>query len=391
MKKVLFIITQSEFGGAQRAFFNIATDLNKEKYEIIVAAGPEGDDEQGLLSALEKKKINIRHLKYLRRAINPLFDLRGLLEIRKLIKKERPETLFLGSTKAGFLGSLAGRLTKVPNIIYRIGGWTFNDPWPDWKKKIYIKIEKLTAKFKDVIINNTESDYRQGIELGIRAKKKNLTIYNGIDIKGLKFLIKEKAREELITKLSKFFTFNKPVSDWQIVGTIANLYPAKGLEYLIKTANILTKKHSRLIFLIIGEGQERKNLIRLIKKYRLENKFFLVGFVPDACKYLKAFDVFVLSSVKEGFPWTILEAMAAEVPVVATKVGVIPEILKDPSTGSGQVGILVEPKNPKQLAEAIESLIKSSELKEKLIQQAREIVEKKFTLEKMINKIEKLL
>jgi len=386
MKKILFIITQSEFGGAQRAFFNIATDLDRKKYSITVAAGPEGDDEQGLLSALEKKGINTKHLKYLRREINPLFDLRGLLEIRRLIKKEKPETLFLGSTKAGFLGSLAGRLVKVPNIIYRIGGWTFNDPWPDWKKKLYIKLEKLTAKFKDVIINNAESDRKQGIELGIKAKKRNLTIYNGIDIKDLKFLSKEKAKEGLINKLSKFFDFNKPVSDWQIIGTIANLYPSKGLKYLIEVANILIKKYPRLIFMVIGEGRERGKLKNLIKKYRLENKFFLVGLVPDAYKYLRAFDVFVLPSIKEGFPWTILEAMAAEVPIVATEVSAIPEVLKN-----NQSAILVKPKNPKQLTEAIESLIKNPELKEKLIQQAREIVEKKFTLEKMIKEIEKIL
>ncbi|MBA7631722.1 D-inositol-3-phosphate glycosyltransferase [subsurface metagenome] len=385
MKKILFIITQSEFGGAQRAFFNIAINLNKEKYKITVAAGPEGDNEQGFLSALEKRGINTKHLKYLRREINPLFDFWGLVEIRKLIKKERPETLFLGSTKAGFLGSLAGYLVKVSKIIYRIGGWTFNDPLPDWKKKLYIKLEKWSARFKDIIINNAEADRKQGLELGIKAKKRNLTIYNGIDVKSLKFLTREKAREELINKLSKFFTFNKPVSDWQMIGTIANLYPSKGLKYLIETANILVKKYPRLIFMVIGEGRERKNLMRLIKKYRLENKFFLVGLIPDAYKYLKAFDIFVLPSVKEGFPWTILEAMAAEVPIVATEVSAIPEVLKN-----NQSAILVKPKNPKRLTEVIESLIKNPELKEKLIQQARETVEKKFTLEKLFREIEKL-
>jgi glycosyltransferase involved in cell wall biosynthesis len=387
MKKILFIITQSEFGGAQKAFFNIATNLDKEKYKIIVAAGPEGDDEQGLLSALEKRGINTKHLKYLRRAINPLFDLQGLLEIRRLIKKERPETLFLGSSKAGFLGSLAGQLAKVPNIIYRIGGWTFNDPWPEWRKKLYIRLENWSARFKDIIINNAEADRKQGLELGIKAKKRNLTIYNGIDVKSLKFLTKEKAREELINKLSKFFTFNKPVSDWQMIGTIANLYSSKGLEYLIEIANVLVKKYPRLIFMVIGKGRERKKLRKLIRKYHLEDKFFLLSDIPtNAYKYLKAFDIFVLPSIKEGFPWTILEAMAAEVPIVATEISAIPEVLKN-----NQSAILVKPKNPKQLTEAVESLIKNPELKEKLIQQAREIVEKKFTLEKMIDKIEHLL
>jgi len=398
MKKILFIVTQSEFGGAQHFLAHLIDGLrvSANHYEIVVAAGPRGDDKAGLLSFLEKKGINTRHLKHLKRGINPLFDFLGLIEIRKLIKKEKPDTIFLCSSKAGVLGSLAARISfrvnprnylrksaKSPKVIYRVGGWVFNDPRSSLSRAFYKFIEKFSAKWKDIIIFNSEHDRKQAIELKIKSKKKLLTIYNGIDIKKLDFLLREKARKELLKKIpdSKFQILNSI-----IIGTIANLYPAKGLEYLIEASYKLQATSYKLIFIVIGEGREREKLENLIEKYHLEKNFFLPGAIPDAYKYLKAFDIFVLSSVKEGFPWTILEAMAAEVPIVATKVGGVPEIIQN-----NQSGIIIEPKNLKQLAEAIKKLIKNPELKNKLSREARKTVEHKFTLNKMASKVEKLL
>ena len=144
----------------------------------------------------------------------------------------------------------------------------------------------------------------------------------------------------------------------------------------------MNKKFYKLNFIVIGEGQERIKLEKLIKKYKLENNFFLIGAISNAYKYLKAFDIFVLPSVKEGFPWAILEAMASKVPIISTKVGAIPEI---------KPGILVNPKKSKQLAIVIESLIKNLELREKLVFNAKNKVEQEFSLEKMVDSIEKLL
>ena len=381
--KILFIVTQSEFGGAQRFIYTFISGLKRHK--IVVAAGIEGDDNKGLLKALDKIGISTRRLKYLRRGVNPLFDFLGLIEIRKLIKKEKPDTLFLCSSKAGAVGGFAGRLANVPKIIYRIGGWTFNDPWPKWKKKIYIWIEKFSAKFKDIIINNAKSDTEQAKKMGIKPKKEILTIYNGIDTNNLKFLDREEARKEIL---------GGSVSGWQLIGVIANLYPAKGLEYLIEAASIIRNRFVSIKFIVIGEGMERLKLKELIKKYNLEGSFFLVGAVSDAYKYLKAFDIFVLPSVKEGFPWVILEAMAAGVPIVATKVGAIPEILENSSirqlADSGQAALLVEPRSAKELSQAIFELLEDYSFRTRIAENAKKVVEEKFSLEKMVGEIEKL-
>jgi len=400
--KILFIVTQSEFGGAQQFLSQLITVLNnKGKHNITIAAGPEGDDESGLLRLLEKRGINTRHLRYLRRAVNPIFDFcLGLIEIYRLIKKEKPDTLFLCSSKAGALGSLVGRLAGVSKIIYRIGGWTFNDPRPFLSRLFYKFIERISARWKDIIIVNAECHRKQAIELGIKPKGEILTIYNGIDFGKLDFLSQEEARRNMMQITNDMLIYESPshisrlASDSHIgiiIGTIANLYPAKGLEYLIEAASMIRNKFVSIKFIVIGEGTERLKLKELIKKYNLEDSFFLVGAATSAYKYLKAFDIFVLSSVKEGFPWAILEAMAAEVPIVATKVGAIPEILENPSNSSGQTALLVEPGNANDLSKAILELLEDYSLRIRMAENAKKVVEEKFSLEKMVEEIEKYL
>ena len=392
-KKILFIVTQSEFGGAQRYIFEIVSNLDKQKYEILVAAG-EGDGE------LFKKILNTRHkientptrtvkLKWLKRTPYPLRLIFSISEIFNLLKRERPDILFLCSTTAGLLGSVSGYLYKTLTkhkiqIIYRIGGWSFNDPRPSFVNTLLLWLEKLTAPLKDKIIVNSEFDKEIAIKNRICHPEKLIKIYNGIAPEKLEFLLKEEAKKFLFKDNAKY-----QIQDTKyLIGCIANFYKTKGLEYLIKAANILNTgfkfQVSDFKILVIGDGKERENLESLIKEYNLNDKVFLMGRIPNAHKYLKAFDMLVLPSLKEGFPWIILEAMASETPIIATKVGAVPEIIKDQKDG-----MLIEFKNPQELAEKIMKLIQDSGLSQKLKTQAREKL-KDFSLQKMVQETEKL-
>ena len=211
-----------------------------------------------------------------------------------------------------------------------------------------------------------------------------MKIYNGIAPEKLEFLPKEEAKKFLFKDNAKY-----QIQDTKyLIGCVANFYKTKGLEYLIKAANILNTDFkfqvSDFKILVIGDGKERENLESLIKEYSLNDKVFLMGRIPNAHKYLKAFDMLVLPSLKEGFPWIILEAMASETPIIATKVGAVPEIIKDQKDG-----MLIEFKNPQELAEKIMKLIQDSGLSQKLKTQAREKL-KDFSLQKMVQETEKL-
>lgn len=383
-KRVLFVITQSEMGGAQRFVYNFVSHLDKNKYELLVAVGSDGGGE--LIRNFKDNNFNVRELKFLKRAIRIFNDLRAVFELRKLIKEFNPQTIFLNSSKAGFLGSLAARLCsgrKHIKVIYRIGGWSFNDPRPKWEKKLWIWIEKISAKWKDIIVVNNKHDFDQAKQLKIKPKKDIVLIYNGLDVYKMDFLPKEDARLKLFEKIvkhsGKIFQIDK------IIGTIANFYPPKGLEYLVEAAEHF-KNDDGIAFVIIGEGAEREKLENLIKTKGLEKKVFLVGQVPEAQKLLSAFDIFVLPSLKEGFSWSLIEAMSAKLPVIATNVGAVPEIIED-----GKNGIIVRPADSTQIAAKIKEVLSNDRLKQEMGIQAHQTVLFKFNADKMISQTEALL
>ncbi len=370
-KKILFIITKSEMGGAQRFLYDFITHLNPNNYEILAAAGGRGE----LLEKLDSRGIKTASIKYFSN-IPGIKNILAFFEILFLIKNFRPDILYLLSSEAGFSGALAGGLYRLLSrkkikIIYRIGGWAFKEPRNIVIKKIYLLAEKISAPFKDIIITNSEFDRQLAIKNKIAKPEKIVTIYNGLDIENLKFLSKEEAK--------KLLGLNNGIA----IGIIANLYKNKGLEYLVYAAAKI--KNPELKFVIIGDGPEKKELGRLIKETHLENSVFLIGYIDDAYKYLKAFDIFALPSVKEGQPWTILEAMAAETPIVATNIAGIPEMLENEKSG-----LLVEPADSNALVSAIEKMLTHTSLAKECAKNALVIVREKFNLADMIRKNEEL-
>src|SRR3989344_112882 len=418
-KKVLFVITQSELGGAQKFLSQLLNNLEPEKFECGIVTGPEGNEE---IKNLLPRSVKYIISKNLRRNPNFFNDIASVFELKKIIKEFKPDTLFLNSSKAGFIGSLAARLLRTTHpdfvsrqsrdykiedprffnsdsigtknrdysllTIYRIGGWSFNDPRTRWKNLLYRLLEKISAPWKDYIIVNNKHDYEQALKYGIKPRKKVVLIYNGIDPYKLELLDKDEAKIRLYEKLPADHKHASFLHDDLIVGTIANFYKTKGLEYLIEAFKILANILYPLPYalLIIGDGPERKNLQLLITNCRLQNTIFLAGRIPDAYKYLPAFDIFVLPLVKEGFPWALLEAMSAKLAVIATTVGANPEIIEHEKNG-----LLVPPANSQALADALVRLATDESIRRELGIQAHQTVLFKFTLEKMVQEIENLL
>ena len=405
-KKLLFIITKSEMGGAQRFLYELVTHLKPEKYDISVAAGHPliGKGELfGKLSEKNIKTIKIRNFSNMPGVKNLL----AFLEIFGLIIKTGPDVIYLLSSEAGFSGAIAGSFYgffsrsprcsfgeagKKIKIIYRIGGWAFKEPRNIIIKKIYLWAEKISAPFKDIIVVNSEFDRQLAIKNKITKPEKIITIYNGININESKFLPKEEAKKFIESKIPACAeaSAGRQNTKYQrpntiLIGTIANLYKNKGLDFLILAVARIKKSHPNWLFIIIGDGPERFNLEKLIKNNELTNNIFLVGSIANANRYLKAFELFVLPSIKEGQPWAILEAMAAEIPIVATNIAGIAEMIEN-----GKFGILVEPGDPDALAAAIEKIIIHPSLAHTITQSAFTALKEKFSLDKMIQKNEEL-
>ena len=238
-------------------------------------------------------------------------------------------------------------------------------------QKLFIKcLYSLIFLFSTKIIAVSDATFRQGRTLPF-GKKKMVVIKLGID--ALPLLSKEAARRALGISQDSF-----------VVGTLAELHPIKGLSYAIDAMSPLPIPN--LEYVILGEGEIRNELQKQITEKKLNDKVFLKGFVKDGAKYLKAFDIFLLPSLSEAFSYTLLEAGFAEMPVIATNVGGIPEVIENDVTG-----LLIRSKNPKEIANAIRLLYENKEKAVELAKNLHESVTKNFSIEKEIVGLEKII
>lgn len=374
--RIFCVITQGELGGAQQFIAQLGHHLNREQFDLHVVWGQESGT---ALARYLPSHVSHATARYLVRSVALLSDIRAVWELRRMMAHYRPDVVLCISSKAGFVGSLAanGLRSTIPGmrVIYRIGGWTFNDPWPAYKRKLYVFLEKFSARWKDYIVVNSTHDLDQAHMLGISPRIKILRIFNGID-PYLDFLPRTEAREYIDSRTHRAAPYD------YLVGTIANLYPAKDIATLIRTAGRVSPN---VRFVVIGDGALRTELTKQIAEYELQDRFFLLGSLQKAYTYLSALDVFVLPSVKEGFPWAVLEAMAAKVPVIATRVGAIPEMLED-----GKSALLVDPGRPDQMAHAVVQLLESDRLRQDLAIAAHQQLITRFSLREMVAQFEKL-
>jgi len=363
--KILYIITQGEQGGGQKYVLELAEKVAKE-HEVFVGIGRmENGNDKWLFEKLESvgvKKGNIFEIKNLQREIKPILDFKALLEMSRLFKMLNPDVVHLNSSKSGVVGAVASIFTKT-KVVYTVHGWVFLEPMNPIKKLIYISLEFISAMLRNYTIFITQKDI-DAVALWPLFKGKGKLIYNGIDeSKKENILSKEEGRKFIFEKIphpnpenhlqdDSISKERELVPEVKIVGTISNLFKTKGLEYLIDAA-----KDVDAIFVVFGFGGEeyRQELQDRINRNGLQEKFFLLGRVPDAYKYLRALDVFTLTSVKEGLPYSILEASLANLPIVATSVGGVPEVAKNIKIS------LVESQNVQQIRSAIEENLNNSE------------------------------
>jgi len=372
--KLFICITKSNWGGAQKYVFDLATNIPGSDYDITVLLGGNGD----LAKNLEKAGIRVINLAHSQRDIDVGKEFNLFFELIKIFKKEKPDIIHLNSSKMGGVGALAGRICGIKKIIFTAHGWAFNED-RNWIEKTAIRfLHIITIILCHSTIAVSEITKKQ---IGEPWNKKMTVVRNGL--RSAEFLDKETAMDYIFKKISidnpciKNVLDKKPV--W--IGTISELHKTKGLEYSIQAVS----KIDNCVFFIIGDGEEKENIEKLILELGLDQKVFLLGRIESASSYLKAFDVFTLTSITEALPYALIEASSAELPVIASCVGGIPEIIEDKKTG-----ILVSPKNSGEIISALNRLINCPEEREIFGQAAKNKIDTEFNFKKTIKNTIKL-
>lgn len=302
-KKILFIITKSNWGGAQRYVYDLATTFPKDQFEVSVAFGAEGL----LAKKLQEAKIATFLVTALQRDVSLSSDVKSFLKLLKLFRTEKPDIVHLNSSKAGGVGALAARIAGVPRIIFTVHGWPFWEKRSPLSRVLIYLFSWLTALFSHKVIVVSNYDLSVAKKMPFIGNKV-VRIYNGIDL-NLPLGSAKAIRDE----------FPEGV---RITGTIGELNKNKNQIALIEEA----RNNPNMYVVIVGDGENREFLYKKIKEYNLKAQIRLIGFRP-ASEVLKGFDVFALPSIKEGLPYVLLEARVAGLPIVANRVGGVGEIL----------------------------------------------------------------
>jgi len=358
--RIALAVTLGEPGGVQQFLAGFAVYLKNLGHEVTVISGPG----TWLESRCQASSIPYVRLQKMTREISPWRDLAAIGELRDVLATLKPDAVHLNSAKMGAVGSIAATFAKIPHVTYRIGGWTFREDLPALKKRLYLFIEKRTAKYKDVIVCVHPGDEAIAREVGIKPRKKIVSVPNGIDL--ARFDAALKAREAARSALN---------ANGFVFGTIANFYPPKDLLRYLDACALVYRRDPSARFLILGDGALRAELEAKCRALGLDQVVSLPGARDDASTLLAGFDAFVLPSSKEGMSFALLEAMAARLPCVATDVGAATWMLADG-------GLTTPPKNPVVLADAMLKVMQDADLRASLSQKARLQVETRFPLAK---------
>lgn len=302
-KKILFVITKSNWGGAQRYVYDLATALPKDAFDVHVAFGQEGP----LAKKLQEAHIPTFSLKALQRDVSLRADVMSFFELLRLFRAEKPDIVHLNSSKVAGLGAVAARLAGVPRIIFTAHGWPFWEQRNPIARGLIYFFSWLTALLSHTVIVVSNYDLSVAKHMPFVGRK-TVRIYNGID---MHFPLQP---AEVIRR-----AFPEGA---RITGTVGELTRNKNQIALIEKA----KNNPEMYVAIVGDGEDRARLETKIKEYGLENRVKLFGFLP-ASEVLRGFDMFALPSLKEGLPYVLLEAKAAGLPIDANRVGGVGEIL----------------------------------------------------------------
>ncbi|MDB5254186.1 MAG: Phosphatidylinositol glycan, class [Parcubacteria group bacterium] len=361
--KVLIGITKSNFGGAQRYVYELARGSKDRGFNTTVLLGGNGT----LAEKLRSRDIRVISFPLLSRDISLTKDFKEFLSLVRTLRAEKPDVFHVNSSKMGGLGTFAARILRVPHIIFTGHSFAFNEQRP-WVQKMFLRfLYWLTILFSHKTICVSEAGMNR-ISHWPFIKNKLVLIHNGIP--RFDMLSREEARNKLNLKPETF-----------VVGTIAELHRVKGLDILLRAWVDFIKVHPTSHLVIIGDGDEGDNLNLLAKKLKIDHTVTFAGFVDNARKLLPAFDVFVLASRSEGFPYALLEAGRAGLPVVATSVGGVGEIISE-----GETGLLVQPEYPEELCHVLTGLSSDASLRATLKHNLNSFVEKEFSLEQMFSK-----
>jgi glycosyltransferase involved in cell wall biosynthesis len=346
--RILLVITLGEVGGAQAYVATLLPPLT-EDFDVTVAAHG-GEFLREVAATAGARFVPLRHV---RRAINPWRDLAGFAELVRLFRREQPEIVHASSSKAGVLARLAAVAAGVPIRIFTVHGWAFA-AYSGLPSTIYRAADRVASGLTTMTICVSEHERAMGLRAGTCRSDRTVVIPNAVDVAAAPRARHERRPPRLIT--------------------VGRLKAPKDFPTLVRAVGALPPAAFDEL-LVVGDGPDRGPLAGEVSSLGLDGRIRLLGERADVPALLADADVFVLSSRSEGLPVSVIEAMAAGLPVVASAVGGLHELVVD-----GETGLLVRPGDPEALADALGHLLADPDYCRQLGDAGRARAETRFDL-----------
>ncbi len=353
-KRIRVLHVAEAAGGVERYLQTLFKYSDKKQVENILVCSQNYDYKK-----FEKLADRVIVLK-MAHQIDPSSDIKVEKTLRKIIKQVKPDIVYAHSSKAGAYARIAD-LGLKNKVIYNPHGWAFNMQQSAKKKEMYKWVEKISAHFCDKIVCISDAEKESALREKICKPEKLQVIYNGIDLEEIKNTI-PKTRAELQIPEDAF-----------VVGMVGRLSKQKAPDIFVKAAKLIKDKIPNAYFLMVGDGELRDQVEEMIHKFDLDSSFLITGWVDNPTAYMKVMDVGCLLSRWEGFGLVLPEYMACGVPVIATNIGAIPNVVRN-----GKDGLLVDVNNIEDIKKAVLSIKYGKHLKRKLVENSKKRVKKKF-------------
>lgn len=338
--RIMRIIARLNIGGPAIHVTLLTEKMRPPDYESVLVCGNIEDNEGDMAYFAESRGVKPIIIPNLGRSLNPLHDVKTIWQLYRLMRDLQPHVVHTHTAKAGFVGRVAARLAGVPVIVHTFHGHVFQGYFNPTLTRVFIQLERVTARMSDTVITLTEGLRRELTDVYRVTRKGRITVLPlGLDLEAFARVPRKQGDFRRRFNLSP---------DAPLVGIVGRIVPIKNHQLFLQAALKVKQRLPDACFVVVGDGELRAELEAEAARLGLTDCVKFTGWVRDVAPVYSDLDVLVISSRNEGTPVSVIEALSARCPVVTTAVGGLPDLLDQ-----GALGALVPSDDADALAAAI--------------------------------------
>jgi glycosyltransferase involved in cell wall biosynthesis len=378
--KVLRVIARLNVGGPALHVAYLTAGLAERGYDTTLVAGTLGRGEESMEFVADSKGVSIEVIEELHRNITPFRDVRAVLRLADLIRRERPTILHTHTAKAGAVGRVAALLAgraRPPIIVHTFHGHVLRGYFSRFVTFGFRTLERLLARVTTTLIAVSPEVRDDLVELGVARESKFAVIRLGIELEQrVGNGVHARAETRRVLGLA---------GDPFVVGWVGRMTAVKRTDLVVRTLRSLVDRGVDARLLLVGDGPDRDALERLAHDLGVVKRCLFLGYQEDVARFYDAIDAMVLPSVNEGTPVSVIESLAARRPAVATRVGGTPDVIRD-----GVDGFLVDSDDPDALAERLAELAGDASRRAAMGEAGRSRVLERYAVARLVDDVDRL-